>query len=238
MLVIYLLKNRLTTADSDVPPSVYTPCSLTNEAGEMPTFNAPSPNPRRWPYIGRYGKPGISRRELPCTFLVIAIAVGFLALLLPLLEWLRMANESDLRFVAGSVLQEPTLIRPSNPVIHIRVKTDSGRPVDIYEDDLSRSQEIMNLKWGDQVTARVKFLRVGVPKGSPGEYHIWELKRDGVTIQSYQDAYLYQTRVNERQTTYALGLGLMSAILLAVALALRMHFGEWVDSTPIEVQEP
>ena len=98
---------------------------------------------------------------------------------------------------------------------------------------MSYSREILNLKPGDHVTARVKFLTVGVPRGSRGEYHIWELKRDGVTIQSYQDAYLYQTRVNEQQTTYALWLGLVSAICLMVALALRMHFGEWVDSTPL-----
>jgi len=198
----------------------------------MPTFNAPSPSPRRWPYIGRYGKPGISRRDLPCTFLVIAIVLGFGALLLPWLGWLTMAKESDLELVAGSVLQAPKQLRPSSPVIRILVETDGG-PADIYEDDSSYSREIMNLKPGDHVTARVKGLRVGVPRGSRGEYHIWELRRDGVTIQSYQDAYLYQTRVNERQTTYALWLGLVSAICLTVALALRMHFGEWVDSTPL-----
>ena len=198
----------------------------------MLMFNAPSPSSQRWPYIGRYGKPGISRRELPYTLLVIAIILGFGALLLPFLGWLTMAKESDLKTVTGSVLQAPKQIRPSSPVIRILVETDGGR-ADIYEDDLSYSREILNLKPGDHVTARVKFLTVGVPRGSRGEYHIWELKRDGVTIQSYQDAYLYQTRVNEQQTTYALWLGLVSAICLMVALALRMHFGEWVDSTPL-----
>lgn len=200
-------------------------------------FSAPAPSPERRPYIGRYGKPGISRRELPCVFLVMAIAVGGIALLMPLVRWLTMAKESDLQLVAGSVLQAPELIRSTSPVIRILVATN-GRPVAIYEDDLSLSRQIMNLKWGDQVTARVKFLRAGVPEESPGEYHIWELKRDGVTIQSYQDAYRYQTRVNERQTTSVLGLALISAICLTVALALRIHFGEWVDSTPIEVQDP
>ena len=200
-------------------------------------FSAPAPSPERRPYIGRYGKPGISRRELPCVFLVMAIAVGGIALLMPLVRWLTMAKESDLQLVAGSVLQAPELIRSTSPVIRILVETH-GRPVAIYEDDLSLSRQIMNLKWGDHVTARVKFLRAGVPEESPGEYHIWELKRDGGTIQSYQDAYRYQTRVNERQTTSALGLALISAICLTVALALRIHFGAWVDPTPIEVQDP
>jgi hypothetical protein len=197
----------------------------------MPPFNAPSPSPRRWPYIGRYGKPGITRRDLPNFFLILAIILGFGALVLPLLGWLTMAKESDLKFVAGSVLQAPTWLRPSSPLIRIRVETDDG-PVDIFEEDFSHSREIMNLKPGDHVTARVKLLHVGTLHGSSGDYHIWELKRDGVTIESYQDAYLYQTRELEQYKTIALWLGLISSIFLTVALALRMHFGAWGDSTP------
>jgi hypothetical protein len=198
----------------------------------MPTFDAPSPSPVRWPYIGRYGKPGISRRELPYTFLILAIIFGFGALVLPLLGWLRMAKESDLKFVAGSVLQAPTLLRPSWPIIRIPIETDGG-PAYIYEEDMSHSQEIMNLKPGDHVTARVKFLTVGTLSRRSGEYHIFELKRDGVTIESYQDSDLSQTRELQQYRTNALWVGLLSSICLAVALALRMHFGEWVDSTPL-----
>jgi hypothetical protein len=205
----------------------------------MSIFDAFSSSPRREPrpYIGRYGSPGISLRDLPCTLLVIATVVAGCALLLPLVRWLTMAKESDLQLVAGSVLQAPALDTPPDPVIRILVETN-GHPIVIYEDDVSLSGEIMKLKWGDQVTARVKLLRAGVSEDSPGEYHIWELERNGVTIQSYQDAYRYQTRANERSTTYALGLGLLSAILLTLALALRMHFGAWVDPTPIEVEDP
>ena len=194
-------------------------------------FNAPSPSPRRWPYIGRYGKPGISRRDLPNTFLIIAIILGFGALVLPLLGWLRMAKESDLKFVAGSVLQAPTLLRPSWPIIRIPIETDDG-PADIYEEDMSHSQEIMNLQPGDHVTARVKFLTVGTLRRSSGEYHIYELKRDGVTIESYQDADRNQIRELEQYITNALWVGLLSSICLIAALALRMHFGAWGDSTP------
>jgi hypothetical protein len=215
---------------------VYTPGIPGIEAGEMSIFDAFSSSSGQRPYIGRYGKPGISRRELPCVFLVIAIVVGSCALLLLLVRWLTMAQESDLYLVAGPVLQAPALDTPPHPVIGILIEKD-GFPFTIYEDDMSLSREIMNWKPGDYVTARVKHLTAGVQSKS-GEYHIWELKRDGVTIQSYQDAYRYQTQANERATTYALGLVLLSAILLTVALALRIHFGAWVDQTPIEVQDP
>ncbi len=198
----------------------------------MPMFNAPSPSPRRWPYIGRYGKPGISRRDLPYTLLVIAIIFGFGALYLPLMGWFRMTKESDLKSVAGSVRQAPTLLRPISPIICIRVETDHG-PANIFEEDLSHSREIMNLKPGDYVTARVTLSPVGNVSESD-EYHVWELKHDGVTIESYQDAYLYGSRELEQYKTTALWLGLAASICLMVALALRMHFGAWVDPTPLD----
>jgi hypothetical protein len=192
----------------------------------MPTFNAPSPSPRRWPYPVTQAKPGLSRHDLPFTFLVIAIIFGFGALVFPLLGWLRMAKESELKLVAGSVLQAPTLLRPSWPIIRITIETDDG-PVNIYEEDMSHSQEIMNLKPGDHVTARVKFLTVGTLHRGSGEYHVYELKRDGVTIESYQDADLCQTRELAQAKTNGLWTGLLSSICLAAALAFRMHFGAW-----------
>jgi hypothetical protein len=144
-----------------------------------------------------------------------------------------MAKESDLRSVAGSVLQAPTLLRPFGPIIRIRVETDHG-PATIFEEDVSHSREIMNLKPGDHVTARVYLSRVGNVSDSSNEYHIWELKRDGVTIESSQDTYLYETRELEQYKTSALWLGLAASICLMVALPLRMHFGAWVDPTPLE----
>ena len=190
----------------------------------MPTFNAPCPSFRRWPYPVTGAKPEpLSRRDLPYTFLILAIMLGFSALVLPLLGWLRMAKESDLKFVAGSVLQAPKWLRPSSPMIRIRVETDDG-PADIFEEDLSHSREIMNLRPGDRITARV------MPFA--GYHNIWELKRDGVTIQSYQETYLFQAATNERGVTGSLAAGLISLILLMAGLVLRMHFGAWRNSTP------
>jgi hypothetical protein len=65
-----------------------------------------------------------------------------------------------------------------------------------------------------------------------GYHNIWELKRDGVTIQSYQETYLFQAATNERGVTGSLAAGLISLILLMAGLVLRMHFGAWRNSTP------
>ena len=74
----------------------------------MPTFDAPSPSPRRWPYSVTGAKPGIPRRDLPYTFLFVAIVVGLLAVALAAIGKLSMAKESDLKSVAGSVQRAPT----------------------------------------------------------------------------------------------------------------------------------
>ncbi len=88
-----------------------------------------------------------------------------------------MAKESDLKFVAGSVQRAPTWATEGDLIV-IGVEMDDGLHY-LVEEDLSHSREIMKLKPGDHVTARVQSLL--------GRYHIWELKRDGVTIESYQE---------------------------------------------------
>jgi hypothetical protein len=186
----------------------------------MPTFSAP----REYSSWRSTPKGKLSWRNLPYTFLVLAMILGFIALIILLAGSFDMAKEGDLKSLAGSVQRAPSWVHTKGgPVVVIHVETDDGQH-SLFEEDLSHSREIMNLKPGDHVTARVRFLF--------GEYDIWELERDGVTIESYQDAYLYQTRLNERGTTNALWLGLISSIFLMVALVLRMHFGAWQDSTP------
>jgi hypothetical protein len=165
---------------------------------------------------------------LPALFLGFALVLGVFAVAIPVMGKLAMAKESDLKFVAGSVQQAPGWARGKGgsklPIIIIRVKMDDGL-YDLHEQDLSHSREIMNLRPGDRITARV------MPFA--GYYHnIWELKRDGVTIQSYQETYLFQAATNERGVTGSLAAGLISLILLIAALVLRMHFGAWRDSTP------
>jgi hypothetical protein len=166
----------------------------------------------------------LTRRDLPARFLIYALVLGLFAVAVPVIGKLAMAKESDLKFVAGSVLQAPRWHRETEggPIIIVPVETDDG-PDDLDEQDLSHSREIMNLRPGDRITARV--MSFG------GDHNIWELKRDGVTIQSYQDTYLYEAAMNERGVTAALAAGLISLIFLIVALGLRMYFGAWRDST-------
>ncbi len=177
----------------------------------MPTYSTPGSARRKLP-----------RRNLPYMFLSLAIMLGFIALIIPLTGWLAMAKPSDLKLFAGSVQRAPGWANTKGgPMIVIRVKTDDGLH-DLVEEDLGHSRVIMKLRPGDQVTALVKSFF--------GQNDIWELKRDGVTIESYQDTYLYRTRENDRATTNALWVGLAASILLTVAIALRMYFGAWRDS--------
>ena len=173
-------------------------------------------NPARF-----WGLRKLSRRDLPNFFLIFAIVLGIIALVPPLARRLSWAKESDLKSVAGSVQRAPEWATEGDLIV-IGVEMDDGLHY-LVEEDLSHSREIMKLKPGDHVTARVQFLL--------GRYHIWELKRDGVTIESYQEAYLYETRRIERGATNALWLGLVASIFLTVALALRMYFGAWRDPT-------
>jgi hypothetical protein len=162
---------------------------------------------------------------LPYTFLFLAIILGLIALLGPMLRSLSMAKESDLKFVAGSVQRAPSLAHTKGgPIIRVPVETDDGLH-NLFLEDFTHFREIMNLRPGDHVTARVQsFL---------GQSDIWELKRDGVTIESYQDVYLYSTRALEQGKINALWLGLISSIFLTAAIVLRMLFGAWRDSPPL-----
>ncbi len=170
-----------------------------------------------------YGAPnrGFSPLNLPRMLLVFAILLGFIALLAPLSRKLFMAEEGDLKSFAGSVQRAPT--QDSKGLIRIRVETSDG-PHDLLVEDRSHYQQIINLQAGDYVTARAQSLL--------GEYHIWELKHDGVTIESYQDMCQFSARKLEQGTTSALWIGFLASICLVAAIVLRMFFGVW--SQPVE----
>src|SRR5271169_5324976 len=125
----------------------------------MPTYSTSGSARRKLP-----------RRNLPYTFLSLAIMLGFIALVIVLTGWLAMAKPSDLKLFAGSVQRAPGWVSTKGgPTIVIRVKTDDGLH-DLVEEDLGHSRAIMKLRSGDQVTALVKAFF--------GQYDIWELKRD------------------------------------------------------------
>jgi len=73
--------------------------------------------------------------------------LGFIALVGPLAGWLAMAEESDLKFLAGSVQRAPRWEGEGGSTIGIRVEMDDGLH-DLVQEDFSHSREIMNLKPG------------------------------------------------------------------------------------------
>lgn len=175
----------------------------------MPMFSAPGRARRK-----------LTRRGLPAFFLTYGILSGIIWIGLPIIGWLSMAKESDLKLVSGSVQQKPRWQRTKGgPIIVIPVEMDDGLH-DLTVEDVSHYREIMSLRPGDRISARVtSFLG----------YHVWELNHEAVTIESYQDTYLYRTRQNERGAEAAPWFGLISLICLTVALILRMYFGTWRD---------
>jgi len=169
--------------------------------------------------------PGISRRKLtrrglPAFFLTYGILTGIIWIGLPVIGWLSMAKESDLKLVSGSVQQRPRWQRTKGgPIIVIPVEMDDGVH-DLTVEDLSHYREIMNLRPGDRISARVI---------SFFGYRVWELNLEAVTIESYQDTYLYRSRQNERGAEAAPWFGLISLVCLTLALGLRIYFGTWRD---------
>lgn len=175
----------------------------------MPLFSAPERLKRK-----------LTRRDLPILFLRYAIVLGLITLGLLSIGWLAMSRKSDLKLVSGSVQQRPRWQRTKGgPIIVIPVEMGDGLH-DLTVEDLSHYQAIMRLKPGDHITALVtSFL----------EYRVWQLQRDGVMLESYEDMNLYQTTMNERGAIAAFCSGLLSLICLMTALSLRMYFGTWRD---------
>jgi len=140
----------------------------------MPTFNAPSPSPRRLPDPVTEDNPGLSRRDLPYTFLFIAIIFGLCALVRPLQEWRRMAKESDLKFVAGSVLQAPTFadqhlvsaLKKSPDSFNFSAVVAAGRVAEV-----PFRFHVVHVRCRLEEAASGPYLNVRSGKGSCGHFH-------------------------------------------------------------------
>ena len=164
---------------------------------------------------------GFSPSNLPKMFLVLALVLGGLALFTPASRRLSTAGENDLRSFSGIVQQVPT--REGDGLIRIRVATSDGEH-DLFVEDLSHLQEIMDLRPGDSITARAQSWL--------GELHVWELQHDGATIESYQETRQFSDRALQHGQASALWAGLVASIFLIVAIVLRLCFGVW--SQPVE----
>ena len=174
------------------------------------------------------GKGRLTRRDSPIVCLIYAVIFAVAALGLPFGAGLDLAQESDLQTIAGSVQSAPRVKNGGKGGIklHIFVR-GSDRLHHLTQDDLSGDvPEIMNLRPGDNVTARVKHDSLGRDL----EW-LWELRRGGDTILSYEQTLRYLERRNARIGKFAFWAGALSVGLFVAALLLRSRFGAWRDAT-------
>jgi hypothetical protein len=82
--------------------------------------------------------------------------------------------------------------------------------------------EIISIRIGDNVTARVKPDFMGRDLD-----WLWELRRDGATVLSYSDTDRFLQHRRARVISLAYGMGFISICILAVGVLLRRHFGAW-----------
>jgi hypothetical protein len=177
----------------------------------------------------------LTRRDLPAVFLIYSALFAVAAFALPFGASLDVVKESDLQTVAGSVQSAPRIRNGGKGGIklHIFVRASDGLH-HLTQDDLSGDvPSIMDLRAGDNVTARVKHDSLGRNLD-----WLWELKRDGDTILSYEETRRYLERRNARIGKIVPWVGAISFGLFVTALLLRRHFGAWRDATSRSVLNP
>jgi len=109
--------------------------------------------------------------------------------------------------------------------LHILIRGNDGLHHLTQEDLSDDVPGVMALRAGDRVTARVRH----DPFGRDLDW-LWELRRDGVVILSYEDTYRYFERVHVADLRLAHWTGILAVGLFALAVLLRRHFGAWRDT--------
>jgi hypothetical protein len=70
-----------------------------------------------------------------------------------------------------------------------------------------------------------------------GGYQVWQLERNGVVLERYEEKRRWQEDAIVRTNTLGVWAGAAALILLVMAFLLRKHFGAWRDkSTPSSVE--
>jgi hypothetical protein len=180
-------------------------------------------------------KRGATRRDSPALCLIYAAIFALAALGLPFAANLDLAKESDLHTVAGTVQSAPRVTNGGKGGIklHIFVRGSDGLH-HLTQDDLSWDVPgIMSLRAGDNVTARVRRDRLGRNLD-----WLWELKRDGNTILSYEQTVRYLERRGAQGRVIAHWAGGLSLGLFVAAILLRRHFGVWRNASERSVPAP
>jgi hypothetical protein len=178
--------------------------------------------------MNRPRKTAISlRRESPALCLIFGTFFGIFGLLFPYVASLDVASKSELQSVSGSVEQiyRKHVSRGSEKIDILVLGSD--RIHHLTQDDFTdRVPEILTLKAGDKVTAKVK----PDSMGRDLEW-FWELKRNGVSILSFEATREYFERRGIHNTKLTLAAGVVSICLFALGFVLKRHFGAWRDAT-------
>jgi hypothetical protein len=173
-----------------------------------------------------------TRRDLPALCLLYSVIFALAAIGLPFGAKLDMARKDELRSITGIVQDTSrTNLSKAGPKLHIFVR-DGDRVFHLTQDDLSNvAPAVCNLRAGDNVTALVRrdFL------GRDLEW-VWEVRRDGVTLLSYEQTERYLEQSMGRMKVIAVWAGVISIGLLGLAIRLRTHFGAWSEGMRQSVQ--
>lgn len=170
---------------------------------------------------------GATRRDLPAMFLMYGVIFALGAFGLPIANNLdnKIIQEKDLQSISGTVQSAPrTTSGKGSMHLHIYLRASNGI-FHLVQDDLTRSvPAIMDLRTGDRVTARVS------PDRTREVNWLWELRREGSTILSYEDTCRWIEGCKARGRVIAHWTGGLSLGCFALAILLRKYFGAWRDS--------
>lgn len=170
-------------------------------------------------------------RNLPILFLVEGVFFAVAAIAMPLANNAYTAKENDLQTISGIVQRAPYITGPGRggDMLQIFVRGSNGLH-HLTQNDMSGwvpgiMDPIMNLRVGDNVTARVKH----VPLGGDFDW-LWEMQRNGTVILSYQNTHLYYAHADKRRRLFSYWAAGLAVALLLGAILLRRRFGAWSDT--------
>jgi hypothetical protein len=165
----------------------------------------------------------LNRRDLPALCMLFGGLLGAGAVGIPLAGRLDLAPEGSLTLISGRVVNVyRTDLPKAGSKVHILVRA-ADRVHHLTQEDMSSVvSEIMSIRIGDNVAARVRPDFMGRDLD-----WLWELRRDGVTVLSYSDTDRFLQHRRAGVISLAYGMGFISICILAVGALLRRYFGAW-----------
>lgn len=168
-------------------------------------------------------------RDLPALLLIWGVIFAVAALCKPFASDSFLPKENQLQTISGVVQRTPYITGPRDNKLQLFIRGSDGLH-HLVQDDMDHAvpgimEPIMNLRVGDEVTARVE----RDSRGRDRDW-LWELQRGGAMVLSYQDTRLFMERRNVRHRQFCNWAGVLAFVLFVAAILLRRHFGTWSDT--------